>query len=160
MNLQWWPLYGLKRKLTERAAYMSPVKPRQPASGIFNRSLFVYILDVGSCNGLNFEIAALESPQYNIHRFGIYITDSPRHADVLLILGRPADLMHEPMKETISQLSNPFHIITIDDYPEENFTSGSYPELPNHVAALKGTPSPSEILGLLLDIAKTKRKRS
>lgn len=159
MMIQWWPLYGLKRKLTERKEYTSRVKLRLPTLRLFNRSLFVYILDVGSCNGLNFEITALESPQYNTHRFGIYFTDSPRHADVLLILGHPVKPMLEPMRETISQLSNPFYIITIDDYPEEHPTSADYPELPHHIAALKGMPSASEIFGLLLDMVNTKRKQ-
>ena len=155
--IKWWPLYGLRRKLTEQKKYISPVKLRNTTTKIFHRSLFIYILDAGSSNALNFEINALESPQYNIHRFGIYFTDSPRHADVLLILGRPAKAMLEPLKETISQFPEPFYIITIDDFPDHPGLM-DYPELPNHVAALTGVPSPSQILGLLLDISKTKRR--
>ncbi len=157
--IRWWPLYGLKRKLTERKEYTSPVKLRLPVTGVFRRSLFVYVIDVGSSNALNFEISALESPQYNIHRFGIFMTDSPRHADVLLILGHPVQKMLDPLKETISQLPRPFYTITIDDDPYQP-DAVEYPELPNHIAALTGVPSPSQILGLLLDIAKTKRKAS
>jgi len=157
--IRWWPLFGLKRKLTERKEYVSSVKLRLATRGIFNRSLFVYVIDVGSSNALNFEISALEAPQYNIHRFGIYLTDSPRHADVLLILGHPVKIMMDPLKETISQLSRPFYIITIDDNPNDS-GFGEYPELPNHIAELTGVPSPSKMLGLLLDIAKIKRKQS
>ncbi len=157
--IRWWPLYGLKRKLTERKEYVSSVKLRFPTTAVFNRSLFVYIIDVGSSNALNFEISALEAPQYNIHRFGIYITDSPRHADVLLILGHLVPAMTAPLMETISQLPRPFYTITIDDNPD-NSGHGDYPELPHHIAELTGVPSPSQILGLLLDVAKIKRKRS
>ncbi len=157
--IRWWPLYGLKRKLTEQKEYVSSVKLRLPITGVFKRSLFIYVIDVGSSNALNFEISALESPQYNIHRFGIFMTDSPRHADVLLILGHPVTKMMDPLKETISQLPKPFYTVTIDDNPHQQ-ESGDYPELPNHIAALTGVPSPSQILGLLLDIAKTKRKES
>ncbi len=157
--IRWWPVFGLKRRLTEKKEYISPVDLRQPKTGIFNRSLFVYIIDVGSSNALNFEISALESPQYNIHRFGIFLTDSPRHADVLLILGRPVTKMLEPLKETISQLPKPFYTVTIDDHPDQPGLN-EYPELPNHIAVLTGVPSPDKILGLLLDIAKTKRKES
>lgn len=157
--IRWWPLYGLKRKLTERKEYVSSVKLRLSTTTVFKRSLFVYVIDVGSSNALNFEISALEAPQYNIHRFGIYLTDSPRHADVLLILGHPVKAMTAPLKETISQLPRPFYTITIDDNPD--FPDlGEYPALPNHIAAITGVPSPSQILGLLLDIAKTKRKQS
>jgi len=157
--IRWWPLYGLKRKLTEQKEYISSAKLRLPVTGVFKRSLFIYIIDVGSSNALNFEISALESPQYNIHRFGIFLTDSPRHADVLLILGHPVKKMIDPLKETILQLPKPFYTITIDDNPNQPNSVG-YPELPNHIAALTGVPSPSQILGLLLDIAKTKRKKS
>ncbi len=156
--IQWWPLYGLKRKLTERKEYVSSVKLRFSTAGIFNRSLFVYVIDTGSSNALNFEISALETPQYNIHRYGIYLTDSPRHADVLLVLGHPVKIMTAPLKETISQLPKPFYIVTIDDNPNQP-DAGEYPVLPNHIAALTGVPSPSQILGILLDIAKIKRKQ-
>jgi len=71
--IRWWPLYGLKRKLTERKEYVSSVKLRLSTTAVFKRSLFVYVIDVGSSNALNFEISALEAPQYNIHRFGIYL---------------------------------------------------------------------------------------
>jgi Ni,Fe-hydrogenase III small subunit len=114
---------------------------------------------VGSSNALNFEINALESPQYNMHRFGIYMTDSPRHADVLLILGRPTKAMLQPLQETITQLPNPFCIVTIDDCPED-LSLSAYPALPNHAAELKGVPDPAQILGLLLDLSKPKRNRS
>lgn len=126
--------------------------------GIFNRSLFVYVIDVGSSNALNFEISALESPQYNIHRFGIYMTDSPRHADVLLVLGRPTSEMLGPLLETITHVPEPFFIVTIDD-ASGDCALHDYPKLPNHVAEMKGVPGPSQILGLLLDLSKTKRKK-
>ena len=157
--IRWWPLYGLKRKLTEGKEYESRARLRFTPEKIFNRSLFVYVIDVGSSNALNFEISALKSPQYNIHRFGIYFTDSPRHADVLLVLGQPVPLMIDPLMETINQLPRPFSIITIRDFPDRP-GSVDFPELPNHIADLTGVPSPSGILGLLLDIAKTKRKQS
>ncbi len=157
--IRWWPLFGLKRKLTEQKEYLSSVKLRFTATGIFNRSLFVYIIDVGSSNALNFEISALEAPQYNIHRFGIYLTDSPRHADVLLVLGQPVKLMIDPLIETIAQLPRPFYIITINDYPDRP-DRVEFPELPNHIAELTGIPTPSQILGLLLNVAKIKRKQS
>lgn len=155
----WWPLYGLRKKLTERKEYFSSVPLRFNPAKIFQKSLFVYVIDVGSSNALNFEISALQAPQYNTHRFGIYFTDSPRHADVLLILGRPTQLMLEPLQETVSQLPHPFYIITIDDCPEHPGLE-AYPQWLEHIAHINGITTPSEILGLLLDISKLKRKKS
>lgn len=153
--LKWWPLFGIRQRLTEKKTYKSPLKVKSLFGKVFHRSFFIYVLDVGSSNALNFEISALESPQYNIHRFGIYFTDSPRHADVLLILGRPTESMLAPMQETLNQLPEPYYIITIDDHCDE-LPMQPYPELKHHVAQLKGVPSPSEILGLLLELSKNK----
>ena len=116
-------------------------------------------MDIGCSNALNFEITALEAPQYNIHRFGIYLTDSPRHADILLLLGRPTRMMLLPLKETIAQLPQPFCIVTIDDSPGDT-TLEPYPPLPNHICALEGIPGPKELLELFIDLAIPKQKRS
>ena len=155
--IRWWPIYGLRKKLTEKKDYVSPVSLPEKKTKIFNRSLFVYSIDVGSSNALNFELSALESPQYNIHRYGIFMTDSPRHADLLLILGRPVTQMLGPLKETLSQIPEPFYTVTLDDHQPGLQEVNDYPELPNHIASLTGVPSPSEILGLLLEIAKIKK---
>jgi hypothetical protein len=156
--MKWWPLYGLKRHLTEQREYISPITVQQTHKPYFNRSLFVYVIDVGSCNNINFEISALESPQYNIHRFGIYMTDSPRHADVLLILGKPTRQMSGPLEHTMAQLPLPFYTIVIDDNPAE-YNLDDYPDLPNCAAYIQGIPDAGQILGTLLDLSKIKRKR-
>ncbi len=157
--MKWWPFYGLKRKLTERREYLSPVAVRPVHEKLFKRSLFIYIIDTGSSNAVNFEIAALEAPQYNTHRFGIYFTDSPRHADVLLVLGRPVPQMMAPLQETISQIPNPFGIVVLDDSPDD-FPPADYSDLPNLMTVIRGVPSPSEILGLLLDLSKPKKEKA
>lgn len=156
--MKWWPLYGLKRKLTEPADYATEIPVHPFPHRRFSRSLFVYTVDAGSGGALNFEIDALESPQYNLHRFGIFMTDSPRHADLLLILGPPRQAMLAPLLETIDQIPRPFGIVIFDDSaPGE--TPEPEPELPHVLARLRGIPSSREILGLLLKIAQ-KNKHS
>ena len=156
--MKWWPFYGLRRRLTERKDYRSPVSVHPIHEKLFRRSLFIFIIDVGSSNALNFEIAALEAPQYNTHRFGIYFTDSPRHADLLLVLGRPVPQMMSPLRETISQLPHPFGIVVLDDSPE-HLRTDYYADLPNLMTTIRGIPSPSEILGLLLDLSNYKKEK-
>jgi Ni,Fe-hydrogenase III small subunit len=51
------------------------------------RSLHVRHLDAGSCNGCDWEIAALLNPIHDVQRLGIDFVASPRHADVLLVRG-------------------------------------------------------------------------
>src|SRR5436190_11101055 len=45
------------------------------------------ILDAGSCNGCELEIAGLTGPHYDLERFGLSFVASPRHADCLLVTG-------------------------------------------------------------------------
>jgi Ni,Fe-hydrogenase III small subunit len=51
------------------------------------RSLHIRHLDAGSCNGCDWEIAALLNPIHDIQRLGIDVVASPRHADLLLVTG-------------------------------------------------------------------------
>jgi len=152
--MKWWPFFGMKKQWTEQESYQTDVDVSPLRRSWFQRSLFVYVIDVGSSNGLNYEISALETPQYNIHRMGIFFTDSPRHADILLVLGRPTQAMLDPLQETISQLPEPFGIITIDDSPP-GLSLADYPALPNRIAHLEGVPDASDILGVLLKASKS-----
>ena len=58
-----------------------------PSIGGLGRSLHVRHLDAGSCNGCDWEIAALLNPYHDIQRLGIDFVASPRHADLLLVTG-------------------------------------------------------------------------
>ncbi len=51
------------------------------------RSLWVFHVNSGSCNGCDIEIVDALTPRYDVERFGIRLVGSPRHADVLLITG-------------------------------------------------------------------------
>ena len=44
-------------------------------------------MDAGSCNGCEHELSATAGPHYDLARFGLSVTASPRHADVLLVTG-------------------------------------------------------------------------
>ena len=58
-----------------------------PRRGAFHRSLHIRHVDAGSCNGCESELQGLNNPFYNLHRFGIFFTPSPRFADLLLVTG-------------------------------------------------------------------------
>lgn len=51
------------------------------------RSLWVFHVNTGSCNGCDIEILALFSSKYDAERFGIKLVASPKHADILLVTG-------------------------------------------------------------------------
>src|SRR4051794_3728723 len=60
---------------------------RDHAARLFQRSLQIRHLDLGSSNGCDWEINALLNPVYDLQRFGIDFVASPRHADLLLVTG-------------------------------------------------------------------------
>jgi len=54
---------------------------------VFPKSLWVFHLNVGACNGCDIEVIDVLTPYYDAERFGIKLVGSPRHADVLLVSG-------------------------------------------------------------------------
>ena len=54
---------------------------------LFPKSLWVYHVNVGACNGCDIEVINVLTPYYDAERFGIKLVGSPRHADVLLVSG-------------------------------------------------------------------------
>lgn len=60
---------------------------RRAVHQALGRSLHIRHLDAGSCNGCDWEIAALMNPYHDVQRLGIDFVASPRHADLLLVTG-------------------------------------------------------------------------
>lgn len=60
------------------------------------RSVFVYRVDCGGCNGCEIEIFASLTPVFDVERFGIKVVSSPRHADILLYTGSMTRSMRVP----------------------------------------------------------------
>ncbi|MFO7997065.1 MAG: NADH-quinone oxidoreductase subunit B family protein [Dehalococcoidia bacterium] len=79
----------------------------------FNRSLWVYHLNTGSCNGCDIEILAVLTPRYDVERFGIMLVGSPRHADVLLVTGPVARSMEDSVRRIYAQTPDPKVVIVV-----------------------------------------------
>ncbi|MBM3125936.1 MAG: NADH-quinone oxidoreductase subunit B family protein [Chloroflexi bacterium] len=60
------------------------------------RSVYVYRVDCGGCNGCEIEIFAALTPLFDVERFGIKVVSSPRHADVLVYTGSMTRSMRVP----------------------------------------------------------------
>ncbi|MCW2285405.1 Ni,Fe-hydrogenase III small subunit [Rhodoblastus acidophilus] len=60
------------------------------------RSVYVYRVDCGGCNGCEIEIFAAITPIFDAERFGIKVVPSPRHADILLYTGAVTRAMRMP----------------------------------------------------------------
>ena len=91
---------------------------KRSVNEVFGRSLFVRLVDSGSCNACENELAALSNPYYDLERFGIKFVASPKHADVLIITGCVTRNMLNPMLKTYENIPSPKFVITAGDCPE------------------------------------------
>ena len=60
------------------------------------RSVYIYRVDCGGCNGCEIEIFSTITPVFDAERFGIKNTPSPRHADILVYTGAVTRAMRMP----------------------------------------------------------------
>jgi Ni,Fe-hydrogenase III small subunit len=78
-------------------------------------SLAVRHVDAGSCNGCEHELQAATNPYYDLQRFGLTITASPRHADVLLVTGPVTRRMLGPLKTAYAAMPEPKLVAALGD---------------------------------------------
>ena len=122
------------------------------------RSVHLRHVDAGSDGAEEQEIQALLGPVYDIHRLGIFITASPRHADVLLVTGAGARGMIEPLRRTFDGMPDPKLVIAVGTdaisgglISPSYATTGGVGEAVGVDAWLPGSPpSPFSILHALL----------
>ena len=106
-----------------RDALVAPSTPSSPPAGVaaplaaLRRSIHVFMVDVGSCNACNLEVLALANPFYDSQRLGIFFTNSPRHADVLLVVGVPTKEMEEPLRRAYEALPSPKAVLAVGVCP-------------------------------------------
>jgi len=77
------------------------------------RSVHLRHVDAGSDGTEEWEILALFNPVYDAHRLGIFLTASPRHADILLVTGAGARGMTEPLLRTYDAMPDPKIVIAV-----------------------------------------------
>jgi Ni,Fe-hydrogenase III small subunit len=77
------------------------------------RSLHVRHLDAGSCNGCEWEIAALLNPYHDIQRLGIDFVASPRHADLLLVTGIMTRNLEDAARRTYEAMPAPRLVVAV-----------------------------------------------
>ncbi len=73
----------------------------------FARSLYVRHNDTGSDGSEEQELQAIFNPYYDANRLGIFLTASPRHADVLIVTGPVTNAMREPLLRTYEAMAEP-----------------------------------------------------
>jgi Ni,Fe-hydrogenase III small subunit/ferredoxin len=81
--------------------------------GLLGRSLHVRHLDAGSCNGCDWEVAALLNAYHDVQRLGIDFVASPRHADLLLVTGVMTRHLEEAARRTYDAMAEPRMVVAM-----------------------------------------------
>lgn len=132
------------------------------------KSPWIYHLNTGSCNGCDIELIALLGPKYDVERFGIKLTGTPRHADIIIVTGPVTSQSRERMLRVISQVPDPKVIVSLGSCPLScNVFKGSYSVegpldrwVPVDVSVGGCSPKPEAIIsGILKAVEILKRKR-
>ena len=80
------------------------------------RSVYVYRVDCGGCNGCEIEIFGSITPVFDVERFGIKVVPSPRHADVLLYTGAVTRAMRMPALRAFEAAPDPKIVVSYGVY--------------------------------------------
>lgn len=79
----------------------------------FQRSIHILVVDAGDCGACLNEVKQLNNPYYNMHRLGFFITPTPRHADVLLVVGPVTDHMRAALKKIHDAMPTPKRVVAV-----------------------------------------------
>jgi Ni,Fe-hydrogenase III small subunit len=79
----------------------------------FNRSTHILVVDAGDCGACLHEVKQLNNPYYNMHRLGFFLTPTPRHADVLLVVGPVTDHMRIALEKTYQAMPTPKRVVAV-----------------------------------------------
>jgi formate hydrogenlyase subunit 7 len=133
----------------------------------FSKSFHILMIDVGSCNACNLEVLNLSNPYYDLTRLGIFFTNTPKHADALLVVGALNKSMVEVLKRTYESIPEPKFVVSAGACAisggvfqgTESFVSPVQDVIPVDVVVPGCPPTPIQILeGLLMAMGKMKKK--
>src|SRR5438876_11106171 len=134
----------------------------------FGRSLHIREVDPGSCNGCELEISGLNSPYYDLERFGLQFVASQRHADCLLVTGPVTRNMADPLRRTYEATPDPKFVVAVGDCAKDcGIFAGGYgvagpvsSVVPVDVIISGCPPSPRAILAGILQAVQLRSSGS
>jgi len=94
------PIEQARQVLADRAAML-------------RRSIHVRHIDCGSDGSEEWEIQALWNPYYDVQRVGFFLTNAPRHADLLLVTGPVTPPMRTPLQRTWEAMPEPKALVAV-----------------------------------------------
>jgi Ni,Fe-hydrogenase III small subunit len=79
----------------------------------FEHSIQMIVVDAGDCGACLNEVKQLNNPYYNMHRLGFFITPTPRHADVMLVVGAVTDHMRFALHRIYDAMPTPKRVVAV-----------------------------------------------
>lgn len=128
---------------------------KKPLRKMIAGSPWVYRMNTGSCNGCDVELATVAlCPRYDTSRFGVKLSGSPKHADIVVITGPMTIRCKDAAYRIFSQIPEPKVVMTVGNCPiSGNVFQDSYaidPPISKHfpvdVSVAGCPPSPWAIL--------------
>lgn len=92
---------------------LNPIKVREEIKKVFGHSLKLRQVSAGGCNSCEMELNATSNANFDIGRFGIEFTASPRHADGIVITGPITKNMAKALEETYLAVPEPKIVILV-----------------------------------------------
>ncbi|MBU1078519.1 MAG: NADH:ubiquinone oxidoreductase, partial [Spirochaetes bacterium] len=83
----------------------------------FKKSLWVFHLAASACNNCDIEILDLLTPRFDIERFGMVLTGSIKHADVLLVTGIVNKKAKKRVQELYKMAPKPIVVVAVGACP-------------------------------------------
>ncbi|MHB8568197.1 MAG: NADH-quinone oxidoreductase subunit B family protein [Nitrososphaerales archaeon] len=157
---------ALQSSFSSRISEMEASKLYRNQRRAFKKSFHILMIDVGSCNACNLEVLNVSNPYYDLQRLGIFFTNSPKHADALVVVGALNKAMVDVLKRTYESVPDPKLVIAAGAcsisggvfHECESFASPVKEVIPVDVVIPGCPPSPVQILeGLLIAMGKIKK---
>lgn len=155
-------LSAMKREDLVITPGSDPGKDQRPpaAARLFRRSLKLRQVCAGGCNACEADCNVLSTPAWDMGRFGIQFTASPRHSDGILVTGPVTENMREALLKTYEAVPTPKVVIAVGacaisggiftGHPEQN--DGATEILPVDLFIPGCPPHPLTILDGLLKL--------
>ena len=130
----------------------------------FQGSLAIRLVDAGSCNGCELEIHAANNAYYDIERFGVHFTASPRFADMLLVTGPVSINMKTALEMTYDAMPSPKLVLAMGDcaancgvFGKDNYAiAGRVADIIPVDAVVHGCPpTPTDLIQAILTTLKS-----
>jgi Ni,Fe-hydrogenase III small subunit len=128
----------------------------------FGRSVHLRHVDAGSDGSEEQELLAIFNPFYDAQRLGVFLTATPRHADILVVTGPVTAPMAQPLRRAYEAMPTPKLVIALGTtacsggiFRERGIAGPLHRLLPVDVFVPGSPPSPLTILhGLLVALGR------